>query len=353
MVDSLLGGGAERVAVEAAVALNRDRYVPHLLVTRDGGPLEERLVGGSVEYTVLGRRRGFSPRKFARARRVVRGGVLLHAHKFEGAMWGALLAGASRRPLVAHEHTYSGLQVLLREVGYRALIAPSASRIVCVSSGVAASLQEHGVPPEKLAIVPNGVPVEDVLDRNVARHELGLASDELVVGLVARLRPEKRHELALRALALLRAEGVPVRMCLVGDGPQRSGLLRLSAGLGLGGSVVWAGDRPNARRLQAAFDAVLFCSAFEGMPLSALEALVAGVPIVSTAVGAMPELLAEGGGLIVDGTPDAIAAGLRRALEGGVSIESAMRERASEAHSIDRMARDLERVYDAALGRAA
>jgi glycosyltransferase involved in cell wall biosynthesis len=355
LIDSLLGGGAERVAVEAALALDSDRYIPHLLVTRHTGPLEERLAVAGASYTILDRTGSFGPRLFGRARRVVRGTDLLHAHKFEGSMWGSLLARSARRPLVTHEHTFTGASSLRRTIGYRAMIAPSATRIICVSEGVAASLRADGIRPDKLEVIPNGVPIDVALERDAARAELGLDTRRAVIGIVARLRPEKRHELALEALASLRTQGEDVVLCAVGDGPRLAELRSMSEELGVADAVVWAGELSSAQRLLGAFDVLLLCSSYEGMPLAALEALVAGVPIVSTAVGAMPELLADGSGTIVDDEPGAIAAAIRATLErsaAGDGSDDARRERLRRAYGIDRVARDLQRIYDEVLGAA-
>lgn len=349
LIDSLIGGGAERVAVEAAGALDRTRYEPHLLVTRHSGSLASRVVELGLPCTILGRTRGFHPRRFERARRLVAGAHLLHAHKFAGSAWGALLARSARRPLVAHEHTFDGVTSVGRTLVLRAVIAPAAARILCVSEGVARSLAAEGVDERKLLVVPNGVTVDDSTDRAAARRELGLPADGVVIGMVARLRREKRHELALRTLAELHARGGAERLCLVGDGPLEAELRASARELGVEGSVTWAGERPNAQRLLRAFDVMLLCSSFEGMPLAALEALVSGVPLVATAVGALPELLADGGGVVSDGdTPvalaDAVRACLDAAADGGAGLASAR-----DRFSIDRLARDLEDVYDSVL----
>jgi glycosyltransferase involved in cell wall biosynthesis len=349
MIDSLLGGGAERVAVEAALALDPDRYVPHLLVTRHTGPLEQRLAGTGLRYTILGRRGAFTPKQLAEASGVIRRSDLLHAHKFEGGAWGALLARVSRRPLVTHEHTFTGVITRRRTLLYRHLIGPSAARIVCVADSVARSLVADGVPREKLAVVPNGVPVQGLLDRDAARRELGLELTRPTIGIVAHLRPEKRHELALRGLAVLREKRPDVVLCVVGDGLRRDELQRLAQELGVDDGVVWAGERREAHRLHRAFDVTLLCSTFEGMPLAALESLVAGVPVVSTAVGAMPELLRDGNGAIVDPEPVALAAGIDNVLVHGGDEASERSDRNRGRYGIDRMARELEGIYDAVL----
>jgi glycosyltransferase involved in cell wall biosynthesis len=346
LIDSLVAGGAESVAVEAAAALDRGRYLPHLLVTRGSGSLEERLRESGVEYTVLGRRRGFHPRLFARATRLVAASDLLHAHKFAGSAWGALLATAARRPLVAHEHTGDEAVTLQRKLLYRALIAPVADRIVCVSGGVAQALVRDGVPERKLAVVPNGVPVGGILGRGEARGELGLAADAEVVGMVARLRPEKRHELALAAIREHRERHGRIVLCVVGDGPLREALRRRAAELGLGEDVVFAGERRDARRLMKAFDALLLTSSYEGMPLAVLEALVAGVPVVSTDVGRIRELVAGGGGAVTSDDPAEIAAAVAAVVAGRGGLDPAA---ARERYGIERLARDLELIYDEVL----
>lgn len=352
LVDSLLGGGAERVAVETACALDPQRYVAHLLVTRHGGPLEKLVRANGLDCTILERRHGFHPRAFERACRAVRGSSLLHAHKLEGSMWGAVIARITRRPLVAHEHTFDGTRTKRRTLGYRYLIAPTASRILCVSDSVAASLRNEGVPARLLETVPNGVRTDLALPREVARAELGLDPASVVVGMIGRLRPEKRHELALRALDKVRAAGHDVVLCCVGDGPLRGSLEALAAELGLADHVRFAGERPDAGRLAKAFDVGLLCSVYEGMPLAAIELLVAGVPLVATAVGSLPELVADGGGRVVpSGDAKALADALAAELaDVGGRDRRPVAERARARFGLERVALDVQRVYDEILG---
>jgi glycosyltransferase involved in cell wall biosynthesis len=351
LIDSLLGGGAERVAVENARALDPNRYVGHLIVTRISGPLEALVRDSGLACTVLGRRRGFSPRAFLTARSVVRSVDLLHAHKFPGAMWGSLIAWSSRRPLIVHEHTFDGRSSRLRSFGYRHVIARAAKRILCVAPSVEAALIDDGVPRALLQVIPNGVPVDVAVPRTKARAELALEDAGIVIGLIARLRPEKQHELALEALALLRAQGHDVTLCCVGDGPRLDELQQLAGRLGIAAHVVWAGERPNAGRLVRAFDIAVLCSAYEGMPLAALEVLVAGVPLVATAVGSLPILLAEGGGRVV---PNGDVRALANALSAELALldnetRAATASTAAERFGLERMIRDIQHVYDEVL----
>jgi glycosyltransferase involved in cell wall biosynthesis len=355
LIDSFGAGGAERIAVEVASGLDRERYSPIVVATRHGGPLENVLRQAGVDYVVLGRRRGFSPRKYLRVHRLLRNVDLIHSHKFGSNLWGALLSRTTRVPLVARDPTFSGIRSRLRTYGYRWWIAPVARCIICPSVSLAQSLYDEGVPHELVEVIPNGVRLDAALPRQQARAELGLDPSAFVVGIVARLREEKAHEVLFRAAAQLRDDGRDVTVCVVGDGPRRAALVETAAGLGLDGSVVWAGERAEAKRLPAAFDVGVICSDFEGLPVAALETLAAGVPMVCTAVGTMPDILSDGAGLIVPVQDHAaLATAIRRFIDDrSAAAEAGLRARdvVRRHYEFQQMVTAFERVYDRVLGR--
>ena len=175
---------------------------------------------------------------------------------------------------------------------------------VACGPGVATALREHGLEP--LATVPNAVgPAPPPADRS----ELVPDGERLVVA-VGRLVEQKNHELAIRAIAQ-----VPdAALWIVGDGPLRSKLEHLAAELGA--SVVFTGVRRDARALMGAADAVVMPSRWEGLPLTALEALASGTPLVATSVRGLRELVTDGeNALLVPEEPDAMADALRRVLD--------------------------------------
>lgn len=354
LIDSFGAGGAERIAVEVATGLDRERYSPIVVATRHGGPLENVLRQAGVDYVVLGRRRGFSPRKFRRAHRLLRNVDLIHSHKLGSNLWGALLSRTTGVPLVALDPTFSGTRNRVRTYGYRWWIAPVARRIICPSTSLARSLYDEGVPRGLVEVIPNGVRLGAALPREEARAELGLDPAAFVVGIVARLREEKAHEVLFRAAARLRDDGRDVTVCVVGDGPRREALVEAAEGLGLDGSIVWAGERAEAKRLPAAFDVGVICSDFEGQPLAALETLAAGVPMVCTAVGTMPDILSDGAGLIV---PVRDHAALATAIRSFIDDRAAAAEAGLRARDVVRqhfeyrqMVGAFERLYDRVLG---
>jgi len=351
LIDTLAAGGAERVAVELACALDPAAYAPHVVVTKRGGPLEERLATAAVPYRVLGRKRRSSPGPLSVALRLARRSDLIHSHLFGNNVWGALLARAARVPLVAHEHNRVDRYSRFEGVLDRRLLGPTAKRIVCVSDDAAGSLLAAGVDPGTIEVVPNGVSPRDLLSRAAARAELGLPREGAVIGSVASLRREKALDVLLRAFARLAAPGV--QLCVVGDGSEREPLRALARELRIADRVVWAGERPDAAQLFAAFDVSVLSSRSEGLPLAALEAMAAGSPLVASGGGALPEVLRSGGGVLVEPGDDAAFASAigdllgdpSRARQLGEQGRAVIAERFLLAPVVGR----IERIYDDAL----
>jgi glycosyltransferase involved in cell wall biosynthesis len=153
--------------------------------------------------------------------------------------------------------------------------------------------------------------------RAAIRAELGLAPDELVLGTVANFRAQKDYPNLLAAARLLVDRGVPVRIVAVGQGPQEAETRALHASLGLGDRVVLTGRRDDAVAVMGACDAFVMASNNEGLPVAIMEALALGLPVVSTAVGGIPEAIADGveGLLVPARDPDALAAAITRIVE--------------------------------------
>ena len=139
-------------------------------------------------------------------------------------------------------------------------------------------------------------------------------------------------------------------MCIVGTGEEESRLRALAQTLGLDGTVVWAGEHQDAGRLAAAFDVGVLCSWWEGLPLAGLELMAAGTPLVSTPVGAMPEVLDGGLGVFVPvGDVDALADALAALMDDPdrrSELARRARARVLERYSFDTMVDGFARVFD-------
>jgi len=219
------------------------------------------------------------------------------------------------------------------------------------------------VPADRFAVIPLGLDLHPFADvdraeaRSRVRAELGIDEDRMVVGIVGRLVPVKNHELVFDAMALLRDRLDPApHLIVVGSGEREPMLRSYASEKGLDGKVHWLGWRKDLPQVFSAFDATALTSFDEGTPVSLIESLASGTPVVSVAVGGVPEIL-EGGelGRLVESASDhAVADALESVLTSPPSREDVERARrlVLERFSIRRLAQDVERLYVDALERA-
>jgi glycosyltransferase involved in cell wall biosynthesis len=178
-----------------------------------------------------------------------------------------------------------------------------ADAAICVSAPIAAGIIANGLPPDRVHVISNGIDVERV--RRLAGAGPANGATPVLVG-VGRLAFEKGFDLLIRAHAAVREAGLEHRLELVGDGPERVPLARLAAELGVADSVAFAGfvDNPLPRLVRA--DAFVLPSRYEGFPLSLLEALALGVPVIaSRGAGHVVQALGDGVARFVE--PDSVA----------------------------------------------
>lgn len=226
---------------------------------------------------------------------------------------GAVLRRLTGAAHVVAVHTLS--PNLLRPWQHRLhrVVARSADAVVAVSHAQVPVLTDAGFCRERIRVIPNGVDLTiDPGSRREARSELGLGSSDFAAFLVATLRPEKRvHHFADAVLEANRRDR-RIRGVVVGGGPDLPALaVRASNSQG---RLVAAGERDDVGRLLPAADVVCLTSTSEALPMSLLEGMLAGKPIVSTAVGGANEVVVDGEtGLLVDAEDvDAFAAALGR-----------------------------------------
>jgi glycosyltransferase involved in cell wall biosynthesis len=154
---------------------------------------------------------------------------------------------------------------------------------------------------ERFEVIPLGIETEAFAsamgDREFVRRELGFGKNDIVAGYVGRLTEIKDIPLLLRAAALCVAETPDVRFAIVGDGHLRESLEAQAASLGPGPRIDFLGNRGDVARIYAGLDMVVLTSLNEGTPLSLIEAMAAGKPVISTAVGGVPGMI----GPAVDG----------------------------------------------------
>jgi glycosyltransferase involved in cell wall biosynthesis len=183
--------------------------------------------------------------------------------------------------------------------------------VVAVSRPLGDALRSNGVPPDRLHVIPNAWDGDVALrERAAARRELGLPAKGFRIGWVGRMTREKGPDVMLAALASL--GDVPVTLSMVGDGDGRPGLRAHAETLGLEARTTWHGPMREAAALLPAFDVFVLSSRTEGTPMVLFEAMAAGVPVVATSVGGVPDVVSSVEALLVPSEdPAALAAAVR------------------------------------------
>jgi glycosyltransferase involved in cell wall biosynthesis len=232
---------------------------------------------------------------------------------------------------------------------------------VAVSGRVRDELAEMKVAPrDAFRVVPLGLELERFTrprGRGALRSLAGWADTDTVIATVGRLVPIKDLATFLRAAARVAGERAATRFAIVGDGDLRAALEAEAASLGLAGRVHFFGWRSDLEDVYADADVVVNSSRNEGTPVALIEALAAGKPVVATAVGGTPDLLAEGahGTLVPAGDPDALARAIADVLADPAA--AAARARTGQRHvlatySSERLVRDIDSLYRELLHKA-
>lgn len=348
------------MAVTVAMRLDPRRFESVLCATRSVAKptFEDDLQAAGVKTMRLDRRSRTDVAAWLPLLAFLRDGVhVLHAHKFGSNVWGTLLGRLARVPvIVAHEQSWASARSsrtgpFVRSTLDREVVARGADVFIAVSEADRRRMIElEGIDPRRLRVIPNAVAAPVPRGHDV-RAELGIAASAPVVVTVCQLRPEKAVEVLVEAAAILRRSEPDARVLVAGDGSERVFLQSRIDALGLADTVVLLGTRRDVPDVLAAADVAVCCSDFEGTPLSVMEYMGAGKPVVATRVGGLPEVVEDGlqGLLVQPRDPAALAEALARLLG-----DSSLRQRLGEAartrqrtrFDLDATVRQIEDLYD-------
>ena len=277
---------------------------------------------------------------------------LLHAHSSKAGLLGRIAARMAGVPSVftAHGWAFTGGATAARKlvaVPSEWLAARIGGDIICVSQYDRQLACRYAIASDtRLHTVWNGI--EDTTER-----ALPTSNPEPVITMVARFAAPKDHTTLLRAISMM--GDVPCRLRLVGDGPLLPEAKALASDLGIENRVEFTGSRSDVTALLAHSDVFVLTSRFEGLPISILEAMRAGLPVVASDVGGVPELVNEETGILVaQGDAVALAEALKRLL-GSPALLSGMGAKGRERYEKDfRASTMIEKtlsIYEACLAR--
>jgi glycosyltransferase involved in cell wall biosynthesis len=362
-------GGAELALWRILARLDRARFQPVVVSLKEPGEVASRIRALGIEVLSPGVSDETGPwgalELLLAARRLPRllGGRrfdIVHTHLFRAHMAGRLAARRVGARAVVNSYLSSvegeGPLAARADRWTRGRV----TRFHVLSEALASRLRERlGVPPERCAVIANGVDLAEAdaalaAARPEARAQLGLQRTDVGIAYVGRLHAEKGVGALIGAFhALLQTEPT-ARLLLAGDGPQRRALERTVDTLRLRPFVRFLGSVPSPWPLLAGADVFALPSLWEGMPNALLEAMAAGLPVVATAVGAVPEMVADGreGLLVPPGDPAALARALLE-LAGSRARRAEMgrrsRARVEAAYRIEDTVAGIERLYDEVL----
>ena len=286
---------------------------------------------------------------------------IVHTHTAKAGALGrvaARLAGVPRCVHTFHGHVLEGYfsptatQLFLR---IERVLARRTDRIITVSPRLRQNLLAMGIGrPEQVEVVPLGLDLDRLLrmprGQTDLRTPLGIPAGAPLLGIVGRLVPIKDHPTLLQALTLLPDGRQAPHLLVVGDGARREGLQRLTHHLGLASRVHFLGWRDDLEAILGGLDVVICCSQNEGTPVALIEAMAAGVPVISTDVGGVGDLVAHGetGWLVPAGDPAALARGIEKLLgNAGLCrrLAATARPAVMERHHVKALIHRMETLY--------
>lgn len=359
VLHSLCVGGAEILAARLARRL-RERFQFVFACLDERGTLGEELQHEGFPVHVLGRRAGRDWRCSYRLARLLRREKvdILHAHQYTPFFYSLTARLLCRRSSIIftehgrHHPDYPRRKRMLMN----RLLLQRRDRVVAVGQAVhQALLDNEGMRADQVSVIYNGIDLppsgRGSLDRDAVRQEMRVGKEDLVILQVARLDYLKDHATAIRTLGHVIKQRPDARLVLVGEGPELPKIQQLVHQSHLDEHVRLLGLRKDVARLLHAADLFLLTSISEGIPLTLIEAMAAGVPVVATRVGGVPEVVEDGGtGLLApSGDDEKLAQHLVRLAEdrmGRLRMGECARRRARETFAETRMQTSYARLYD-------
>ncbi len=368
VIDTLFWAGAETQLRHMAIGLRKLGHEVTLVAIADATSYVDDLEEAGVELRVLDLKgRAAKLRAIPQLTRIARDADLVHCTGWDASLWGRLAAIRARRPVVVTEHTAGrDFQVSRSGASRERLIALHNRYLdrftyatVVVAEAQVPLLESEGVRPESIVRIPNAVPLADLRQRageGIDRAELGVPEGSPLVVHAARFTPPKGQPVTLRAVSRLRETHGDVRVLFAGAGPEEEKVRRQAAEMG----ADWAtflGSRDDVPALLRAADLAVLPSTAEGLPMSLIESMAVGTPVVTTDVGDVRWLIdTTGGGLCVaKEDEDAFEEACEQVLG-----DDNLRRRLGEAGTIGvadfdapRMAERYAEVFEAAIASAA
>jgi glycosyltransferase involved in cell wall biosynthesis len=362
LIGTLSPGGAERnlYYLAESMAGSRLRYGICCLVER--GEFAGEIEGRRLPVFNLEFRKRYFLRTVLRLRKLLKENrvTVLHTHLYYPGMIGRIAAWLAGVPVViTHEHGKTLWKRWYHRAFERLAVGRTDLRIAVSQDIMNLRMRTESTPPERIRLVYNAVDPShlevDEATRKKTRKALGV-DNFMVVGTIGRLVDAKSYDLLLEVARQVCDRKPYVRFILAGAGPLEKELIERRDALGLGELFLFLGQRRDIPELLAATDLYVISSKREGLPISLIEAMMAGKPVVSTAVGGIPDTLTQAcdGILVEPGNRDALAQAITDLIDNRPRMEvlgQNARKKAIKRYSPGKVLAELEAIYAEILGR--
>lgn len=302
-------GGAQKQLLSLISGLDKERFNVFLFTAKEGLLLPEALsIGGLRLERSRWLERPINPFKdllavFEIYRFIKNSKIqIVHTHSSKAGILGRFSARLAKVKFIyhtVHGWSFNDFQPVFPRTVFIHLerfVARFTDKIIIVSfHDKQKGLNNHIADENKFQLIRYGIDYNmfTLIDRNI-REELGIGKDDLAVGMVSCLKPQKSPGDFIKLASLVHKKFPEARFILVGDGPLRKGIQKMINKLGLNSSVVLTGWRWDIERILSAIDICVLTSLWEGLPVVALEALASSKPVVATNTGGIAELIVDG-----------------------------------------------------------
>ncbi len=366
--DAIFLGGAEEYLKVLVTQINPEKYSPRVaLPLRPAtGPLADFFLSRGVPVDYVESHGKVALPNFMGPWRYFREQkpdiIHFNLNNSFGCFFPVLAAAACRVPFrLATEHLTFGLAsgrragILTKKLVKKILTFYLHSTITVSEANKQLLMRDYRIHSHRIKLIRNGINLKKFSSsregRQRIRHEFGITEDQLLVGTVARFSFQKGHEFTIEAIPSILRSCPQSRFLLVGDGPEREKIQHRIQELNLSSFVTITGERQDIPDLLSALDLFLLTSIFEGLPLSVLEAMAVGTPVIATAVNGTPEAVADEltGVLIPPQDSQAVAQAVIALLkdpEKRKALSQKSRERVQKYFDQSFMVRQVEDLYD-------
>jgi glycosyltransferase involved in cell wall biosynthesis len=361
------GGGPEKTILAGAAKSDPSRFAITVCYVRDARDdvffVDRQAAAFYVDYVELREAHSLDPRVYRSLRDIVRAREIdiIHAHDYKTDLLAWLVGRTEKVVTLSTAHGWTGHT--RREGVYyyfdKRLLARF-DHVLAVSREIRSELIRSGVSDERLTVVLNGIDATAFrrvrANETSSRKSLGLAPDDVVIGAVGRLEPQKRFDILIDVFAALRRQNPRLRLVIAGDGSLKSALQDQIVRLELNGVCTLMGHARDVASVHHAFDLFVQSSDYEGTPNAVLEAMALETPVVATNVGGTADLVRDGvDGLIVppghrDALRDAVSETLANPTEAGARVRSA-RHRVETDLSFEARMTAVESIYESLFQR--